>query len=166
MRQADKERQVQDLCDEHKASLKGLVELVGAQKQWDLSLPVAVIDARSRPHQFHLVAVGSIGNVLRISVHVDHPLMRELFVRYEDMGAESAIEHMINFHEEAEEFSQLFSMFQEERRGSAKPMWSADDAAKFVQRPLGAHYTRFHANTGHRCREIHNVPFVTNGSNR
>ena len=138
LRRPDKEKQVQSLCDEHREALKGVAELVSAQGQWDLSLPVAVIDARSRPHQIHQTAAGSIGNVLRISVHVDHPLMRELFVRYEDMGAESAIEHMINFHEEAEEFSQLFSMFQEERRGSAKPMWSADDAAKFVKKSRDA----------------------------
>lgn len=138
LRHADKERQVQDLCNEHKASLKGLAELVKDQGQWDLSLPVAVIDARERPHQFHLVAVGSIGNVLKISTYGSHRLMVQLYELYQDRGAEGALEWMLNESPDAEEFSEVFAIHQQERNEGGKPMWSSDDAAKFCKKSRDA----------------------------
>ena len=80
----DKTEKVQKLCHEHAKELKGLALDVCAHGRWDMSLPVAVIDARKKPHTFHITAVGTIGNILRVSTTADHPLMKQLFDLYEE----------------------------------------------------------------------------------
>ena len=57
LRRPEQEKQLQDLCDEPKGSLKGLVQVVTDLGQWNLSPPLAVIDARKYPRQVHLVPV-------------------------------------------------------------------------------------------------------------
>ena len=92
----DKAERVQQLCSEHSQELKGLALDVCSHGRWDMNLPVAVIDARKTPHRFHISAVGTIGNILRVSTTADNPLMQQLFELYEQQGSDAALEHMLN----------------------------------------------------------------------
>ena len=127
----DKTERVQQLCSEHSQELKGLALDVCSHGRWDMNLPVAVIDARKTPHRFHISAVGTIGNILRVSTTADHPLMQQLFELYESQGSDAALAHMLSDAESGDEFAQLFETYKEERR-LGSPLWSASDAASFV----------------------------------
>ena len=127
----DKTERVQQLCSEHSQQLKGLALDVCSHGRWDMNLPVAVIDARKTPHRFHISAVGTIGNILRVSTTADNPLMQQLFDLYEQQGSDAALEHMLNDEQNGDEFAQLFETYKEERR-LGSPLWSASDAAGFV----------------------------------
>ena len=105
----DKAERVQQLCSEHSQELKGLALDVCSHGRWDMNLPVAVIDARKTPHRFHISAVGTIGNILRVSTTADNPLMQQLFELYEQQGSDAALEHMLNDEQNGDEFAQLFT---------------------------------------------------------
>ena len=127
----DQRERVQQLCEDHDADLRSLALKVSEHQQWDLTLPVAVIDARSDRRRFHVTAVGTIGNVVRVSTTIDHPLMQQLFDLVQTRSDDSALELMFNNAENSEEFAAVFEMYREERRGGS-PLWSASDAASFV----------------------------------
>ncbi|WP_115126369.1 hypothetical protein [Synechococcus sp. GEYO] len=127
----DQRERVQKLCEDHAEDLRDLAIEVGAHHQWDLTLPVAVIDARSDRRRFHVTAVGTIGNVVRVSTTIDHPLMQQLFELIQTRSDQSALELMLSNAEYGEEFAGLFEIYREERSGGA-PLWSASDAASFV----------------------------------
>ena len=127
----DQRERVQQLCEDHEANLRSLAVKVAEHRQWDLTLPVAVIDARSDRRQFHVSAVGTIGNVVRVSTTIDHPLMQQLFELVQTRSDDSALELMLNNAASGKEFAAVFEMYREERRGGA-PLWSASDAASFV----------------------------------
>ncbi len=127
----DQRERVQQLCEDHDADLRSLAFKVSEHRQWDLTLPVAVIDARSDRRRFHVTAVGTIGNVVRVSTTIDHPLMQQLFDLVQTRSDDSALELMFNNAENSEEFAAVFEMYREERRGGS-PLWSASDAASFV----------------------------------
>ena len=97
---------------------------------WDFNLPVAVIDARQQPPVLIQSSVGSLGNVLRISTKIDHPLIRQLFDLYPDRGSDAAINEMVN-GQNGNEFSDVFDEYQEEKKAGTL-MWGADDLATFV----------------------------------
>ena len=97
---------------------------------WDFNLPVAVIDARHEPPVLMQSSVGSLGNVLRVSTKIDHPLIRQLFNIYPDRGSDAAIDEMLN-GQDGKEFSDVFADYQEERKAGTL-MWGADDLASFV----------------------------------
>ena len=127
----DQRDRVQQLCEDHAGDLHGLAVTVGQHQQWDLTLPVAVIDARSDRRRFHVSAVGTIGNVVRVSTTIDHPLMQQLFELIQTRSDQSALEQMHNDADHGAEFAAVFEMYQEERKGGS-PLWSASDAASFV----------------------------------
>ena len=97
---------------------------------WDFNLPVAVIDARHQPPVLIQSSVGSLGNVLRVSTKIDHPLIRQLFDLYPDRGSDAAIDEMLN-GQNGQEFSDVFDEYQEEKKAGTL-MWGADDLASFV----------------------------------
>ena len=97
---------------------------------WDFNLPVAVIDARHEPPVLMQSSVGSLGNVLRVSTKIDHPLIRQLFNIYPDRGSDAAIDEMLN-GQDGKEFADVFADYQEERKAGTL-MWGADDLASFV----------------------------------
>ena len=97
---------------------------------WDFNLPVAVIDARHEPPVLMQSSVGSLGNVLRVSTKIDHPLIRQLFNIYPDRGPDAAIDEMLN-GQDGKEFADVFADYQEERKAGTL-MWGADDLASFV----------------------------------
>ena len=97
---------------------------------WDFNLPVAVIDARQEPPVLMQSSVGSLGNVLRVSTKIDHPLIRQLFDIYPDRGSDAAIDEMLN-GQHGKEFAEVFDEYQEEKKAGTL-MWGADDLAGFV----------------------------------
>ena len=113
----DQRDRVQQLCEDHAGDLRALAITVGDHQQWDLTLPIAVIDARSERRRFHVSAVGTIGNVVRVSTTIDHPLMQQLFELIQTGSDQSALAQMRNDADHGEEFSAVFEMYQEERRG-------------------------------------------------
>ena len=127
----DQRERVQQLCEAHAEDLRSLALNVGKHHQWDLTLPVAVIDARADRKRFHVTAVGTIGNVVRVSTTIDHPLMQQLFELIQTRSDQSALELMLSNADYGEEFAGLFEIYREERSGGA-PLWSASDAASFV----------------------------------
>lgn len=127
----DRRERVQRLCEDHAEDLGSLAVNIGGHRQWDLDLPVAVIDARSQRRRFHISAVGTIGNVVRVSTTIDHPLMQQLFELTQTRSDESALEQMLSHADNGKEFAAVFEMYREERRSGA-PLWSASDAASFV----------------------------------
>ena len=126
-----KESEISEILGTVKEELLDLGQQVQRRDGWDLALPVAIVDARkgSAP-KFHVSPIGTIGNVLRISTTCDHPLMQKLFELYQDRGDEEALNFMMN-GEDAEEFSDLFSEYQNERK-SGQLTWGAADASAFV----------------------------------
>ena len=127
----DQRGRVQQLCEDHAGDLRALAISVGGHQQWDLTLPIAVIDARSERRRFHVSAVGTIGNVVRVSTTIDHPLMQQLFELIQNRSDQSALELMLSNANYGEEFAGLFEIYREEHSGGA-PLWSASDAASFV----------------------------------
>ena len=103
----DQRERVQQLCEDHAEDLRDLAIEVGAHRQWDLTLPVAVIDARSDRRRFHVTAVGTIGNVVRVSTTIDHPLMQQLFELIQTRSDQSALELMLSNADYGEEFLSL-----------------------------------------------------------
>ena len=97
---------------------------------WDFNLPVAVIDARHQPPVLIQSSVGSLGNVLRVSTKIDHPLIRQLFDLYPDRCSDAAIDEMLN-GQNGQEFSDVFDEYQEEKKAGTL-MWGTDDLASFV----------------------------------
>ena len=127
----DQRERVQQLCEDHAEDLRSHAINVAEHRQWDLTLPVAVIDARSDRRRFHVTAVGTIGNVVRVSTTIDHPLMQQLFKLIQTRSDDSALALMLSDADCGEEFAAIFEMYREERSGGA-PLWSASDAASFV----------------------------------
>ena len=127
----DQRERVQQLCEDHAEDLRSLAIDLGGHRQWDLSLPVAVIDARTERRRFHISVVGTIGNVVRVSTTIDHPLMQQLFELIQTRSDDSALELMLSNADYGDEFAAVFEMYREERRSGA-PLWSASDAASFV----------------------------------
>ena len=127
----DQRERVQQLCEDHAGGLRRLAADVAEHRQWDLTLPVAVIDARTDRRRFHVTAVGTIGNVVRVSTTIDHPLMQQLFELIQTRSDDSALELMHSNADHGQEFAAVFEMYREERSAGA-PLWSASDAASFV----------------------------------
>ena len=78
------EDRVKRLVEELADPLAVIAADVKKRLVWDFNLPVAVIDARQEPPVLTQSSVGSLGNVLRVSTKIDHPLMRQLFDLYPD----------------------------------------------------------------------------------
>ena len=118
----DQRERVQQLCEDHAEDLRSLAINVAEHRQWDLTLPVAVIDARSDRRRFHVTAVGTIGNLVRVSTTIDHPLMQQLFELIQTRSDDSALHLMLSNADYGEEFAATFEMYREERSGGA-PLW-------------------------------------------
>ena len=124
------EDQVKTLVEQMSVPLAVIAADVKARLVWDLNFPVAVIDARHDPPLFTQSSVGSLGNILRVSTKIDHPLIRELFSIYPDRGAEAAVDEMLN-GQNGDEFAIVFQEYQDEKKGGTL-MWGADDLSSFV----------------------------------
>ena len=124
------EDRVKRLVEQLSEPLTVIAADVRGRLVWDFNLPVAVIDARHEPPVLMRSSVGSLGNVLRVSTKIDHPLMRKLFDIYPDRGPDAAIDEMLN-GKDGKEFADVFSDYQEEKKVGTL-MWGADELASFV----------------------------------
>ena len=124
------EDRVKQLVEQLSEPLSVIAADVKGRLVWDFNLPVAVIDARREPPVLTQASVGSLGNVLRVSTKIDHPLIRQLFDIYPDRGSDAAIDEMLN-GEHGKEFADVFNDYQEEKKAGTL-MWGADDLASFV----------------------------------
>lgn len=124
------EDRVKQLVEQLSEPLTVIAADVKGRLVWDFNLPVAVIDARREPPVLTQASVGSLGNVLRVSTKIDHPLIRQLFDIYPDRGSDAAIDEMLN-GEHGKEFADVFNDYQEEKKAGTL-MWGADDLASFV----------------------------------
>lgn len=124
------EDRVKRLVEELSDPLAVIAADVKKRLVWDFNLPVAVIDARQQPPVLIQSSVGSLGNVLRVSTKIDHPLIRKLFDIYPDRGLDAAIDEMLN-GQHGKEFAEVFDEYQEEKKAGTL-MWGADDLASFV----------------------------------
>ena len=124
------EDRVKRLVEQFSQPLTVIAADVRERLVWDFNLPVAVIDARLEPPVLMQSSVGSLGNVLRVSTKIDHPLIRQLFDIYPDRGPDAAIDEMLN-GQHGNEFADVFADYQEEKKAGTL-MWGANDLASFV----------------------------------
>ncbi len=127
------ESEARKLIDHHHVELREVAIRVSERAAWDLSLPVAVIDARKQPSILTVTSVGTIGSVLRTSTVIGNPLIRSFLSLYgKTKNAEGAIESFINDPQTGQEFAELYERYREEKREGGLPMWSVEDASRFV----------------------------------
>lgn len=134
---------IQELVKECSAGLFDLACAVSGHPDWDLNLPVGVIDARHGKPRLTVTAVGTINSVLRASATIGNPLMQRFFERFGSVGLNQARDEFQN-GDDAEAFSELWETYLEERRSEGQAMWSIEDATDFV----------IHSRLSHQDREV------------
>ncbi|MFL0770504.1 MAG: hypothetical protein AB8E87_06510 [Prochlorococcus sp.] len=103
-----------------------------AHKEWTESIGCVVIDARKQPVEAKETTVKGLTGTITTSIWLDHPLL----LNYEDLvcehGSKRSLEMMMN-SPEAEEFASIFDGLKEEKARFGKaPVWTMDDAVRFV----------------------------------
>ena len=136
-------RAIQDLVKQCAGGLFDLACAVSGHADWDLNLPVGVIDARYGKPRLTVTAVGTINSVLKASAVIGTPLMRRFFDRFSTVGVEQAREEF-STGDDAEAFGETWETYLEERRSGGQAMWSVEDATAFVM----------HSRISHRDREV------------
>lgn len=134
-------QQIQQLIKQCSMGLFDLACSVSGHSNWDLNLPVGVIDARRDRPKLMVTAVGTINSIVRASATIGHPLMRRFFARMESVGLEKALEESIG-GEEADAFAEVWQAYKQERFENGAPMWSIEDATAFVLQSKEAHQDR------------------------
>ena len=133
--------QIQQLIKQCSMGLFDLACSVSGHSNWDLNLPVGVIDARRDRPKLMVTAVGTINSIVRASATIGHPLMRRFFARMESVGLDKALEESIG-GEEADAFAEVWQAYKQERFENGAPMWSIEDATAFVLQSKEAHQDR------------------------
>ena len=131
-------RAIQDLVKRCAGGLFDLACAVSGRSDWDLNLPVGVIDARFGTPRLTVTAVGTINSVLKASAVIGTPLMRRFFDRFSTVGLEQAHEEFSS-GEDAEAFGELWETYLDERRSGGQAMWSVEDATAFVMHNRAGH---------------------------
>ena len=134
-------KQIQQLIKQCSMGLFDLACSVSGHSNWDLNLPVGVIDARRDRPKLMVTAVGTINSIVRASATIGHPLMRRFFARMESVGLDKALEESIG-GEEADAFAEVWQAYKQERFENGAPMWSIEDATAFVLQSKEAHQDR------------------------
>jgi len=134
-------QQIQQLIKQCSMGLFDLACSVSGHSNWDLNLPVGVIDARRDRPKLMVTAVGTINSIVRASATIGHPLMRRFFARMESVGLDKALEESIG-GEEADAFAEVWQAYKQERFENGAPMWSIEDATAFVLQSKEAHQDR------------------------
>ena len=133
--------QIQSLIKQCAGGLFDLACAVSGRVNWDLGLPVGVIDARRSTPKLMVTAVGTINSMVRASATIGHPLMRQFFERMEAVGVDQALNESIG-GADADGFAEVWQAYKEERRQGDAPMWSMEDATDFVMKTREAHSDR------------------------
>ncbi|MGC6483408.1 MAG: hypothetical protein ACON4T_07590 [Synechococcus sp.] len=134
-------RLIQDLVKQCATGLFDLACAVSGHTTWDLTLPVAVIDARDSTPRLTVTAVGTINSIVKASAVIGTPLMQRFFDRFSSVGLEQARDEFIA-GEEAEAFKEMWESYMEERRSGGQAMWSIEDATAFVMHSRASHQDR------------------------
>ena len=79
-------QQVQALVKKCAMGLFDLACSVSGHPQWDLSLPVGVIDARKHPPKLLVTPVGTINSIVKASSTLGHPLIQRVYERASVVG--------------------------------------------------------------------------------
>ena len=98
---------------------------------WDLQCPVVIIDARTEPNRVVRTSVRGITGAIATSNVIDDPLMRSFLVRFREVGADEALDEFLQ-GPEADRFSELWDIYNDEAQQQGLAVWSHSDAAKFV----------------------------------
>jgi len=129
---------IQALVKQCAAGLFDLACAVSGHPEWDLNLPVGVIDARHHKPRLTVTPVGTINSVLRASATIGTPLMRRFFERFSCVGLEQA-QAEFSSGADAEAFAELWDAYREERESGGQAMWSIEDATDFVMHSRCSH---------------------------
>lgn len=129
---------IQSLVKQCGLGLFDLACAVSGHPVWDLSLPVGVIDARRSKPKLLVTAIGTINSTLRASATIGHPLMKQFFEAFEELGFDKALD-TLRSGETAETFAEIWEAYREERKDGDPPMWSIEDATDFVVQTREAH---------------------------
>ena len=132
---------IQALLKQCAAGLFDLACAVSGHPEWDLSLPVGVIDARHQKPRLTVTPIGTINSVLRASATIGKPLMRRFFERFNSVGLEQA-QAELRSGADAEAFAELWDAYREERQSGGQAMWSIEDATAFVMHSRCSHSDR------------------------
>ncbi|WP_115017348.1 hypothetical protein [Synechococcus sp. UW140] len=149
-------RRIQALVKECSAGLFELACQVSAYRDWDLNLPVGVIDARHDKANLIVTSVGTINSVLRSSSTIGNPLMKRFFERFSRVGLEQARQEF-SHGDQAEAFAELWETYLEERRSGGQPMWSVEDSTAFVMQSRCSHRDREVACVAVLCGDPHAI---------
>lgn len=96
-------------------------------KEFSLLLPCVVIDLEGNVHETNLSALSSH---LRISSAISHPLMKQFVELAEQIGAEAAMNEMLQ-RDDAEEFAMIYDESKQDvERGT---LGTADDVARVIK---------------------------------
>lgn len=120
------------------AGLFDLACAVSGHPEWDLSLPVGVIDARHKKPRLTVTPIGTINTVLRASTTTGRPLMRRFFERMKSIGLEQALTELRRSTDE-ETFAALWEAYREEQLSGNPAMWSIEEATAFVVNSRSCH---------------------------
>ena len=123
---------IQGLLKQLRQPLAAIAAEMEQHSSWDLSLPVAVIDARREPAQLIPSQIGTINSVLKVSVSIADPLLQRFFSLLESLDLEQAFEICAQDHHSGEAFVEAFEAYRQERQEQGRAMWSLEDSTAFV----------------------------------
>jgi hypothetical protein len=98
---------------------------------WDFQCPVVIIDARTETNRVVRTSVRGITGAIATSNVIDDPLMRSFLDRFREVGADVALDEFLQGLE-AERFSELWDIYNDEAQQHGLAVWSHSVAAKFV----------------------------------
>ena len=134
-------KRIQELVKQCSTGLFDLACAVSGHPDWDLNLPVGVIDARHDKPRLTVTPVGTINSVLRASATIGTPLMQRFFERFSEVGLDAARDELSS-GADADAFKDLWETYLEERRSGGQAMWSVEDATDFVMHSRASHHDR------------------------
>ena len=132
---------VQTLVQKCAMGLFDLACNVSGHPQWDLSLPVGVIDARKQPPKLLVTPVGTINSIVKASSTLGHPLIQRVYQRASVIGFHHALTESIS-RPDSNAFAEIWQAYKEERCHSRQALWSIEDATSFVLESKAAHARR------------------------
>ena len=134
-------QQVQTLVRKCAMGLFDLACSVSGHPQWDLNLPVGVIDARKHPPKLLVTPVGTINSIIKASSTLGHPLIQKVFDRASVVGFQEALTESVS-GPDSDLFAEIWQAYKEERTQGGKALWSIEDATTFVLQSKAAHARR------------------------
>jgi len=130
--QMDPRRRIQDLLVAFRSELHDSAAALQGADHWDLSLPVAVIDARAANPCLIRSSIGTINSILKVSLTIASPALQPFFARLSNSSFEEAFEQFASDPFTGSQFVQAFEAYRHERAEKGQAMWSLEDSTAFV----------------------------------